>query len=70
MSEFTDLSRVVYVPSMNMENYVRHMKENKYDIGIAVLNQIILMSESILTNLSSIHDMEYAVFIRIVCHFN
>lgn len=38
MSEFTDLSRVVYVPSMNMENYVRHMKENKYDIGIAVLN--------------------------------
>lgn len=38
MSEVTGLSKVVYVPSMNMENYIRHMEKNRYDIGIAVLN--------------------------------
>ena len=38
MREVTGLSKVVYVPSMNMENYIKHMENNKYDIGIAVLN--------------------------------
>ncbi len=38
MREITDQQMVHYVPSMNLEAYVLFMTENKFDIGIAVLN--------------------------------
>ncbi len=38
MKEIDGFSKVNYVPSMNMQNYVEYMIGNKFDIGIAVLN--------------------------------
>lgn len=37
LREAETYSKVEYVPSMNMEDYVKYMKDNWFDIGIAVL---------------------------------
>ncbi len=38
MKEIEGISKVNYIPSMNMQGYVEYMTYNKFDIGIAVLN--------------------------------
>ena len=38
MKELEGISKVSYIPSMKMSDYVKYMQNNRFDIGIAVLN--------------------------------